>query len=145
MRVSGVIYEAGAETMSQLMFSIVFSSVKSFPTLFKQEVGIRPQDIAKGVKIICHSHNVILPTGSSVREKKIVSVCKLSVIKYHNQKINIRHSRPSPVIPGLIRESAKSCLCVKLLTNMSEHRRALKFKMCLINFIWKYRLYYKCE
>lgn len=32
---------------------------------------------------------------------------KWSVIKYHNQKINMRHGRPGPVIPELVRESAK--------------------------------------
>lgn len=67
----------------------------------------------------CHGANRKL----CKRKNGMVSVCKLSVIKYHNQKINIRHGRPGPVVPGLIQESAKSCLCVKLLTNMSERRR----------------------
>lgn len=48
----------------------------------------------------CHGANRKL----CKRKNGMVSVCKLSVIKYHNQKINIRHGRPGPVVPGLIQE-----------------------------------------
>lgn len=66
----------------------------------------------------CHVTNRKL----SKMKKKIIY--KLSVIKYHWQKINMRHGRPGPVIPGHVRESAEVPVC-QTMTNRSESTHGL--------------------
>lgn len=78
---------------------------------------------------------------------------KWSVIKYHNQKINMRPGRSSPVIPELVQESAK-LLVRQTLNKYDWIRKGFEIQDVLIQFNLDYdtdytinvdRLVLKCK
>lgn len=58
---------------------------------------------------------------------------KWSVIKYHNQKINMRHGRPGPVIPEPVQESAK-LLVRQTLNKYDWIQKGFEIQNVLIQF-----------
>lgn len=68
-------------------------------------------------------------------------MCKWSVIKYHNQKINMRHGRPSPVIPERVRESAK-LLVRQTLYKYDWTQKGFEIQDVLNQLHWDYAIDY---
>lgn len=58
-----------------------------------------------------------------------------SVIKYHNQKINMRHGRPGPVIPEVVLESAK-LLVRQTLNKYDWIQKGFEIQDVLNQFHW---------